>query len=130
MIAENRSIRTLMINISQSIKLFLSIGEANTSEKGVGDDGLTEMNKRKKPQSVRMLSPNVMISSMQDIETKVMAILNKLLKDDFPDTAAYRREIDNNLNSMASSKQNNIRIGTRLGFSAVFPRICFVCARE
>merc|ERR1711939_1165388 len=113
-LVENRSIRTLMIKIAQSIKLlydFLNIGETSSSEYSVGDEGLTEMNKRKKPQSVRsMLSPTVMVSSMQEIETKVVGILNKILKDDFPDSPAYIAEIENSLNSIASLKQNNIRI--------------------
>lgn len=113
-IAENRHIRTLMIKIAQSIKLlydFLNIGEPSPAEYSVGDEGLAEMNKRKKPQSVRsMLSPTVMVSSMQEIETKVLGILNKIIKDDFPDTASYHAEIESSLNSIASFKPNNIRI--------------------
>ena len=126
-IVENRSIRTLMIKIAQSIKLlydFLSIGETSSSE--YNDEGLTETNKRKKPQSVRsMLSPNVMVSSMQEIETKVVGILNKIIKDDFPDNKGYFTQIENNLNSIAAMKQNNIRIGTFR-----FRSLVFLCTRR
>lgn len=111
-IVENRSIRALMIKIAQSIKLlygFLSIGETSSSE--YSDEGPTETNKRKKPQSMRnMLSPNVMVSSMQEIETKVVGILTKIIKDDFPDSSGYHTEIETSLNSIAAMKHNNIRI--------------------
>ena len=117
-LVENRSIRTLMIKIAQSIKLlhdFLSIGETSSSEYN------DEEKKKKQPQSVRsMLSPNVMVSSMQEIETKVVGILNKIIKDEFPDNKGYFSQIENNLNSIAAMKHNNIRIGTFRLRSLVF----------
>ena len=110
-IAENRSIQTLMIKIAQSIKLlydFLNLGETSSSEYGVSDDALA----RKKPQSVKsMLSPTVMVSSMQEIETKVVGILHKIKKEEFPYSTAYHKDIESNLNAIANLKMNNIRIG-------------------
>jgi len=109
-VAENRSIQTLMIKIAQSIKLlydFLNLGETSSSEYGVSDDALA----RKKPQSVKsMLSPTVMVSSMQEIETKVVGILHKINKEEFPYSTAYHKDIESNLNAIADLKQNNIRI--------------------